>query len=162
MPHARTSARSRMPGSSPGMTKRSRSVRSRDRVIEEGQERRGDLPSAAEILSFIRESPSAVGKREIARAFAVAPANRPELRDMLRNIERSGAVTRAANRRFVAAPPLPEVTVIERIGSDEDGLALARPVAWPGPEPAPILRIIETGASEVLNVGERAAARLVP
>ena len=81
---------------------------------------------------------------------------------MLRNIERSGAVTRAANRRFVAAPPLPEVTVIERIGSDEDGLALARPVAWPGPEPAPILRIIETGTSETLKVGERAAARLVP
>ena len=120
----------------------------------------GDLPSAAELLAFIRESPSAVGKREIARAFAVAPGNRPELRDMLRNIERSGAVARAANRRFVAAPPLPEVTVIERIGSDEDGLALARPVAWQ--EPAPILRIVEAGASETLKVGERAAARLVP
>ena len=133
-------------------------MKSRDRIAE----RRVELPSAAEILAFISESPSAVGKREIARAFAVAPGNRPELRDMLRNIERSGAVTRTANRRFVAAPPLPEVTVIERIGSDEDGLALARPVAWPGPEPTPILRIIETGASEVLKVGERAAARLVP
>ena len=128
----------------------------------EERSRRGDLPSAAELLAFIRESPSAVGKREIARAFAVAPGNRPELRDMLRNIERSGAVTRAANRCFVATPPLPEVTVIERIGSDEDGLALARPVAWAGPEPVPILRIMEAGASETLKVGERAAARLVP
>jgi len=115
-----------------------------------------------ELLDFIRESPSAVGKREIARAFGVAPANRPELRDMLRNIERSGAVARGANRRFLAAPPLPEVTVIELIGSDEDGLALARPVAWPGAEPAPILRVSETGTSEMLKVGERAAARLVP
>ncbi len=112
-------------------------------------------------MTFIRESPSAVGKREIARAFAVAPGNRLELRDLLRNIERSGAVTRAANRRFVAAPPLPEVTVIERIGSDEDGMALARPVAWPGAE-APILRITETGTGETIRVGERAAARLVP
>jgi ribonuclease R len=51
--------------------------------------------------------------------------------------------------------------VIERIGSDEDGLALAEPVDWPGPQPAPSLRIVETGASEALKVGERAAARLV-
>src|SRR5436305_12357870 len=81
---------------------------------------------------------------------------------MLRNIERSGAVTRAANRCFVATPPLPEVTVIERIGSDEDGLALARPIAWPGPEPTPILRIAETGTGETIKLGERAAAPLVP
>jgi ribonuclease R len=134
----------------------------KSRANSSGEQRRGGLPSAAELLAFIRESPSAVGKHEIARAFAVAPGNRSELRDLLRNIERSGAVARAANRRFVAAPPLPEVTVIERIGSDEDGLALARPVAWPGPEPAPILHIMEAGASETLKVGERAAARLVP
>jgi len=81
---------------------------------------------------------------------------------MLRDIERSGAVTRAANRRFAAAAPLPEVTVIERFGSDEDGVALARPVGWPGPDAAPILRLVETGASESLAIGQRAAARLTP
>jgi ribonuclease R len=119
------------------------------------------LPSISELVDFIRGSSSAVGKREIARAFGVPPGNRPELRDMLRDIERSGAVARAANRRFAAAPPLPEVTVLERTGSDEDGLALARPVAWPRAAPAPILRIVETGTGEILQVGERAAARLV-
>jgi ribonuclease R len=81
---------------------------------------------------------------------------------MLRDIERSGAVTRAANRRFAASAPLPAVTVIERFGSDEDGVALARPVAWPGPDAAPILRLVETGASESLAIGQRAAARLTP
>jgi ribonuclease R len=114
----------------------------------------------AELLDFIRESPSAVGRREIARAFGVAPGDRPELRDMLREIERSGAATRAANRRFVAAGPLPEVTVIERFGSDEDGVALARPIVWPGPDPAPIVRVIETGVDASLKIGEQAAARL--
>jgi ribonuclease R len=126
------------------------------------QERRGELPSSAALLAFIRESPSAVGTREITRAFAVPPASRPELRDMLRELERSGAVTRVADRRFIAAAPLPEVMVIERFGSDEDGVALARPIAWPGPDPAPVLRLIETAADSSLTIGERAAARLIP
>ena len=114
----------------------------------------------AEVLTFIRESPSAVGKREIARAFAVGPGSRPELRDMLRRIERSGAVTRAPNRRFVAAAAFPEAAIIERTGSDEDRVALARPVAWPGPGPMPTFRLVEAGA-DTLRVGERAAARLI-
>jgi ribonuclease R len=137
-------------------------VISRSKAPAANRGRRGELPSTAELLAFIRESPSAVGTREIARAFAVPPVSRPELRDMLREIERSGAVTRVADRRFIAAAPLPEVTVIERFGSDEDGVALARPIAWPGPDPAPILRLIETAADSSLTIGERAAARLIP
>jgi ribonuclease R len=126
-----------------------------------GQQRHlGALPSVREVVEFIRESPSAVGKREIARAFGVPPANRPALRDMLRQIERSGSVTRAANRRLVGGPPIPEVTVVERFGTDEDGVPLARPVAWPGPDPAPVVRLVEEGG-EAIPVGGRAAARLV-
>jgi len=128
----------------------------------DGRRGEGELPSTAELVAFIRGSSSAVGKREIERAFGVSPGNRPGLQDMLRDIQRSGAVTRAANRRFAAAAPLPEVTVIERFGSDEDGVALARPVGWPGPDSAPILRLVETGASESLTIGQRAAARLTP
>ena len=137
-------------------------MRSRPKHFGDGQRGQGELPSTAELLAFIRGSPSALGTREIARAFGVSSGNRPGLRDMLRDIERSGAVTRAANRRFAPAARLPEVTVIERFGSDEDGVALARPVAWSGPDPAPTLSLLETGSSESLTIGERAAARLVP
>jgi ribonuclease R len=112
------------------------------------------------VVEFIRESPSAVGKREIARAFGVPPADRPALRDMLRQIERSRSVTRAANRRLVGGLPIPEVTVVERFGTDEDGVPLARPVTWPGPDPAPVVRLAEAGG-ETIPVGGRAAARLV-
>jgi ribonuclease R len=56
---------------------------------------------------------------------------------------------------------LPQVTVVERIGSDEDGVALARVVVWPGPGPGPVLRLVEAGAGGLLPVGGRAAARLV-
>jgi ribonuclease R len=130
------------------------SVRSRPKASQ--------LPSKAEVVAFIRESPSAVGQREIARAFGVSPANRMQLSEMLREIERSGTVSRRPDRRWAALPTLPEVTVIERFGSDVDGTALARPVAWPEPGEAPVLRLIEGGAGEFLAIGERAAARLIP
>ncbi|HUC09989.1 MAG TPA: RNB domain-containing ribonuclease, partial [Stellaceae bacterium] len=120
----------------------------------------GAVPSASEVVAFIRESPSAVGKREIARAFNLAPADRPALRDMLRQIERSGAVARAANRRLTGGTPLPELTVIERIGTDEDGVPLVSPVAWPGSDQAPLLRLGQEDG-EAFPIGARAAVRLV-
>src|SRR6516164_3693286 len=57
---------------------------------------------------------------------------------------------------------IPEVAVIERLGSDEDGLPLARPVEWPRSLPAPTLRLIEAGVGEPFPIGARAVARLVP
>jgi ribonuclease R len=71
------------------------------------------------------------------------------------------AKKRAGSEPKTAASRLPEVTVIERTGSDEDGVGLARPVVWPGPEPGPVLRLVETGTEASLAIGERAAARLV-
>ena len=79
---------------------------------------------------------------------------------MLREIERSGAVARAANRRLTGGTQLPELTVVKRIGTDEDGVPLASPVAWTGPEPAPLMRLADEGV-EALPLGARAAARLV-
>ena len=112
----------------------------------------GALPSASEIIAFIRESPSAVGKREIARAFNLNPSERPALRDMLRQIERSGAVSRAANRRLTGGMQLPELTVVEGVGADSDGVPLVSPVAWPGPDSPPLLRLAEAGG-ETLPIG---------
>jgi ribonuclease R len=117
------------------------------------------LPSADELLAFLRDHPASAGKREIARAFGVRPTDRPALHDMLRAIERSGAVARAADRRLVAGAPLPEFAIVERHGNDEDGVPLVRPVEWPGGEP-PVMRLVETGSAEGLMPGRRAQARL--
>ncbi|MFL5265325.1 MAG: ribonuclease R [Stellaceae bacterium] len=121
-----------------------------------------ELPSPAELLAFIRESPSAIGAREIGRAFGVAPRDRAALRNLLREIERSGAATLASNHRFAAGPPLPEIATIERFGSDEDGAALARVVAPPAAGSTRVLRLREAGVTESLAIGERAVARLIP
>src|SRR6266550_4090730 len=100
-----------------------------------GRRGRGKLPPAADGLAHIRESPSAVGKRKTTRSFASASDDRAAV---------------------------PEVTIVERFGSDEDGVPLARPLAWPGQDPAPVLRLVEIGLSEPLPIGGRAAARLIP
>jgi ribonuclease R len=121
---------------------------------------KGAIPTAREVAAFIRESPAAVGKREIARAFDLSPADQPALRDMLREIERSGAVARAPNRRLVGAGAFPELTVVERTGADADGVPLVSPVDWAGPGPAPLLRLTQEGG-EAFPPGARGAARLV-
>ena len=51
------------------------------------------------VAEFIRESPTPVGKREIARAFGISGADRIPLKAMLKELEREGAVDRAADDR---------------------------------------------------------------
>jgi ribonuclease R len=121
---------------------------------------RGALPSAAELLAFIRAHPSAVGRREIARAFGIGPGDRHALGALLRAVERGEAVTRAGNRRYVAGPPAGRLVAVERVGSDADGVPLVRPLDWPAP--APELRLVEPAGSGFLALGAQALARLVP
>ncbi len=99
---------------------------------------RGTLPGAGDLNAVAREGLLAGGKRKILRGFAV---------------------TRSGSRRLIGGPPLPELSVVERIGADEDGIPLARPVAWPQADPAPTLRLVEDG--QTIPPGGRAAARLV-
>ncbi len=111
------------------------------------------LPSDAELADFVRNSPSPVGAREAARAFGLTPADRPALRTMLRSL--------AGGASPSTQDALPEITVVERFGSDSDGVPLARPVAWPGTGETPIIRLDETGSGPALPIGAKAAARLV-
>ena len=130
-------------------------VRRRDRSVG------GGLPSPAAILGFIGASGEPLGAREIARAFRIVPVDEPALRDLLRAIERSGRLTRAAGRKYAAAAPLPEVTPVERVGTDGEGVPLVRPAAWHGDGEAPVYRLTGTTAAGELAIGERATVRLV-
>ena len=120
---------------------------------------RSALPSYTALVEFLRANPGALGAREIARAFGLGPADQPALRGMLRAIERSGEVVRGGDRKFAAGAALPEVTQVERSGSDPDGFPLVRPVAWSGDGEAPRFRL--SGSADELEPGERALARLI-
>jgi ribonuclease R len=70
----------------------------------------------------------------------------------------AGTPARAGNRRSVAGAPPTRIVTVERVGSDEDGVPLVRPLDWP--EPAPELRLVESAGGAPLAVGARALVRL--
>jgi len=101
------------------------------------------FPTKEQVLAFIRESPTPVGKREIARAFHLKGSDRIPLKALLKELERQGEVDRGRNRRMGAAGQLPEVTVVQIIGPDEDGDLWARPVDLRPDDAEPKILVIE-------------------
>jgi ribonuclease R len=120
------------------------------------------LPTKQQILDFIRDSPTPVGKREIARAFGISGGDRIALKTMLKEIAAEGSVERSRGRRLARPSSLPEVGVVEITGTDADGELTARPLSWRDDEPPPkIIMAPERRGTPALGPGDRAVARLV-
>ncbi len=121
---------------------------------------RTGLPSEAEILDFIASSPGTVGKREIARGFAIKGAEKIELKSLLKRMADEGKLAKRA-KKLVDVTRLPPVTVLEVIGIDKDGEAYAEPIEWDerknGQAPHVVL---ETG--EPPRKGDRVLAKITP
>ena len=121
----------------------------------------GGLPSRGDISRFIADASGRVGKREIARAFGVGPAQKSELRALLADLKGDGLIAPAGRRRFAAPGRLAEAVVVRVTGTDADGEAIARPVDWPGEGPAPlVLMRPERRDQPALVPGERVLAHL--
>ena len=124
--------------------------------------RRGaPFPTKDQIVAFIRDNPSRVGKREIARAFNVTGADRIPLKALLKELEAEGILVREAGRRLAPPGALPEIAVIEISGVDRDGEVHARPAEWEADAPPP--RILVQYARKrgyAPGKGERVLARL--
>ncbi len=118
------------------------------------------VPSREAILEFVRSSPAPVGRREIAKAFDVRGPERTELRRMLKEMADEGLLDLGRRRKVAAPGGLPEVTVVEITGTDEDGEAVARPAVWRGDGPAPRIVVLEDRGSGAMGSGDRALVRL--
>jgi ribonuclease R len=130
------------------------------------------FPTKEDVLRFIRESETPIGKREIARAFHLKGSDRIPLKALLKELEREGAVDRGRGRRMGAAGALPEVTVVQIIGPDEDGDLWARPVNIRPDDVEPRILVIEekrgprspvqpgARAQNALGAGDRVLVRL--
>ncbi|HEY2890119.1 MAG TPA: ribonuclease R [Dongiaceae bacterium] len=127
----------------------------------ENRRKQAPLPTREKILEFIRESPTPVGKREIARAFGIKGADRIGLKAMLKQLEREGDVDRGKHRRMASPGALDEVATLTVLGPDVDGELLATPADFSGDAKAPkIFLHAERFAKPALARGDRVLARL--
>jgi len=119
------------------------------------------FPSKAQVLAFIRESPSPVGKREIARAFRLRGDQRIELKALLKELKQDGLLEPHEKRKVARPGALPAVAVLEVSAVDPDGELLARPVVWHRDEAPPTIYLAsERRGRTALGPGERVLARL--
>jgi len=126
-------------------------------MAKSAQSRPG-LPSEADILEFIQSSPSIVGKREIARHFAIKGGDKVGLKALLKRLEEDGKLARRP-RKLIGRSSLPPVTVLEIIGIDRDGEAFAEPVEWDERAAGKPPHVVITGG-EAGRKGDRVLARI--
>ncbi len=117
-----------------------------------------ELPSEAQILDFIKQSPGLVGKREIARAFAVKGADKIGLKALLKQMGGDGKLARK-QRRLVDTSSLPPVTVLEVTGLDSDGEAYGEPMEWDERTAGKPPRVLIEGG-EAARKGDRVLAKI--
>jgi len=138
--------------------------RARDQGGEKQPEKKAKavpFPTKEQVLAFIQDQDGPVGKREIARAFNLRGADRIPLKALIKELERDGEVDRGRGRRVARSGALPEVTVIEIIGPDEDGDLWARPVDFPKDDAEPRILVIDNKRTDrPLANGDHVLARL--
>ncbi len=132
-----------------------------EKKSERGKKGKVPFPTREQVLTFIRESPDEVGKREIARAFHLTGSDRIPLKALLKELERDGLLERQGRRKLQDPRNLPPVTVIEVAGLDEDGELLARPAVWDSEAAPPkIYMAPDKRSRSALAPGDRVLAKL--
>ncbi len=117
-------------------------------------------PTKEQIISFIEDSPTPVGKREIARAFHLGAPERIWLKGILKELAEEGRVERGRKRRVAKPGALPEVSVIEVARIDADGEVICKPVKETEGKP-PIIYLKPGGhLGTAPGEGDRLLARL--
>ncbi len=125
---------------------------------------RSRMPTKEEIVRFLAETEGKVGKREIARAFNVRGDDRIELKRLLAEMSREGAI--AGNRKEMKKRGgLPPTAVLEIVGRDADGELIAEPVTWNEDGAPPRARIsahdkVRSVDAADLGIGDRVLARI--
>ncbi|WP_457936797.1 ribonuclease R [Mesorhizobium sp. 10J20-29] len=123
---------------------------------------RGDFkPTREDILKFITENPDLSGKREIAKAFNLKGDDRVWLKDLLRDLQDEGLLTKE-RKRLSRAGALPHVSVLDIYSRDSDGGLLARPSEWNdkfGDAPVVSLTAPRGGKGPTAGVGDRVLAK---
>ena len=125
---------------------------------------KGRVPTRDELLTFIRESATPIGKREIARAFGLKGDQRIELKELLRDLRDKGDIAADRAKTFKDPAALTDVTVLEIVRVDKDGHLIAVPRRYDEAKDGPPPRIeIDPHGSRTAPapaVGDRVLASL--
>ena len=123
---------------------------------------KGDFrPTREDILKFIAENPDRTGKRDIAKAFSLKGEDRIWLKDLLRDLQDEGLLTKE-RKRLARVGALAHVSVLDIFSRDPDGGLLARPSEWNeafGEPPVVAIRISRGSAGSQPGVGDRVLAK---
>ena len=123
--------------------------------------KRAPLPTRQQLLDFIRQSGGRVGKREVARAFHLTAESRHVIRDMMKELEKSGEIEGGRGKRFGRPGAMPDTAVVEIVGVDADGELLAKPLGWSASGKPPRIYMAPRRRGEpALGIGDRVLARL--
>ena len=91
------------------------------------------LPNDDALIDYINSCAQPPRPRDVARAFHLDAELRPALRRRLRDLAESGQLTKqdqnpARQVEALAETTMPEISVLEILGFDDDGNGYARPV----------------------------------
>lgn len=126
----------------------------------------GGLPSREDLVAFIERQPGKVGKREVARAFALGSGDKVALKVLLRGLEDDGTLSRRG-KTLLRADRLPSVVLAEIAARDRDGELIAEPADWDTADagPAPKILVVLSGRKHrdaAPGLGDRALLRVEP
>ena len=125
---------------------------------------KGKVPTRDELLAFIRDGATPVGKREIARAWGLKGDQRIELKQLLRDLRDSGEIAADRAKTFRDPAALSDVTVLEIVRVDDDGHLIAVPTRHDqekdGPPPRIEIAPQATRGGPAPAVGDRVLANL--
>ncbi|MGY8959899.1 MAG: ribonuclease R, partial [Alphaproteobacteria bacterium] len=99
------------------------------------------LPTKAEILEFVNNSATPVGKREIGKEFGIKGAARKPLKQMLNEMQDDGLLERGRRRQVNKPGALPPVGIIDVVGIDADGELICHPARMEGKGPPPVIHL---------------------
>jgi len=118
------------------------------------------LPDRETLLNYLRETGEA-DRAAIARTFGLKGADRRALREMLKELEDSGALARRGRKGFAETGALPEVGVVDVVERDPDGELL---VKLAKAEDAPLVLLApdrKAEAGQAPGLGDRLLVRFV-
>ena len=118
------------------------------------------LPSEELVLDYINSCVSPPSVRDIARALKLPQELRAPLRRMIRQMAENGTIARQEGRRVAAPDQLPEVTVLEITGFDDQGDCMAVAPSNTKDEAPEIRVLLSKKAGRAPAIGQSILARL--